>query len=33
MVRVTGSSGDSRFHLEAQEEDEVPIKLEPRKDA
>ncbi|KAG4038733.1 hypothetical protein PC123_g25706 [Phytophthora cactorum] len=33
MARVTGSSGDSRFHLEAQEEDEVPIKLEPRKDA
>ncbi|KAG3073771.1 hypothetical protein PI125_g22182 [Phytophthora idaei] len=33
MVRVPVSSGDSGFHRETQEEEEVPIKVESRMDA
>ncbi|KAG3245336.1 hypothetical protein PI124_g9906 [Phytophthora idaei] len=33
MVRAPGSSGDSGFHRESQEKEEVPIMLEPRMDA
>ncbi|KAG2988491.1 hypothetical protein PC129_g7069 [Phytophthora cactorum] len=33
MVRAPGSFGDSGFHRESQEKEEVPIMLEPRMDA